>query len=92
MNYFNCRQPLETKSEKGMITVKNEEIELLKELKNELIKTRRMIFFIHCQNYYDKYGIYPDALYEVDPEELKKVGINLDTDKDIYNYQKESRK
>ena len=54
MNYFNCRQPLETKNEKGMITVKNEEIELLKE--------------------------------------LKKVGINLDTDKDIYNYQKESRK
>lgn len=47
---------------------------------------------LHCQNYYDKYGIYPDALYEVDPEELKKVGINLDTDKDIYNYQKESRK
>ena len=59
----------------------NKEIELLKDIKDEVIKTRRLFFFIYCQNHYDKYGVFPDALYEIDPEELKKIGINLDTDK-----------
>lgn len=70
----------------------DEEIKLLADLKDEVVKTRRMIFIIYCQNYYDRYGVFPDALNEIDPKELKKAGINLDIDKDIYNYQKGQRK
>jgi hypothetical protein len=71
--------------------MEKEEIKLLKQICDESRKTRRLMLFIYYQNYYEKHGVYPeitDALLDF-MEELKKAGINSDTDN--YDYQKGTR-